>query len=705
MSLPEPVYQEYFCSRNAPLSCDRLQQTTKEFPKAKFCLECGFPALLPEKAEIKGSRGSYQVTRLVGSRGTGRLYLGIQLSNNQPVVIKEYLLPDGCFNQEETRQRQDTFMRVAGVSPADGKVQDFRLISPWDAIADPLVERCYTVTLGNLEAAQTLSEYLTQKGAMTADQVRQVLNQALQTLQFLHTQKLRLPSGQIQKGLVHGNLNLNSLLIVQNHQQYSTIYLCDLALWEGLFVPPSIFQTVIPTCTQDLEDLGRVAFSLWTGRAEFIDPRDEQQWPNSDSELKQFIYRLMGIEIPFESAEAARQALLQLTQENQALSSTTVFTPEQKDKGFRRLIFLFLGIFTLLMFGGGILYFLMRSSEMPEDATSEFYHLVPAFSDVNGVPSGDFTYTGENDGTWTNILKFHPTIQSSLGDLLTHPKPDVNAQFNYQPVTSTNIQTASQPLEEIINNKAQFAITSLFNNVTNNFNDKIVAYDGLLVYVAFSKKDQNLPKALNGQISLEQLRQIYTGQINNWQQLGGPNLPIKAYAPTEPEAVRLFQKIVLKDDPQQIALYQAKVTTQTTEQTQQQIITAFDTGQAGIISYGILSKTWNQCAGYPLALVDANKPASQALFRLNGLPISPSDNICDKNNRLDVQTFRSGSYPLGYPLVVVYPKDNSLLPAGSKFAEMLKTRQGQCLLDKAGVVPLKPIPDQYLISNDCKSLS
>jgi hypothetical protein len=39
---------------------------------------------------------------------------------------------------------------------------------------------------------------------MAAPLVREVLNQTLQTLQFLHTQKLRLPSGQIRQGITHG---------------------------------------------------------------------------------------------------------------------------------------------------------------------------------------------------------------------------------------------------------------------------------------------------------------------------------------------------------------------------------------------------------------------------------------------------------------------------------------------------------------------
>jgi ABC-type phosphate transport system substrate-binding protein len=224
------------------------------------------------------------------------------------------------------------------------------------------------------------------------------------------------------------------------------------------------------------------------------------------------------------------------------------------------------------------------------------------------------------------------------------------------------------------------------------------------VFVPSSKKNDNLPKALQGQISLEHLRQIYTGRITNWQQLGGPNLPIKPFAPNEPEAERLFQKLVFNDDQQQIALYEKTVTRQPTERTQEQIVTEFNEGQAGIISYGILSRTWDQCAGYPLALVDANNHASQALFRLSGQPIDPSDNLCDKDNRLDVHTFATGSYPLGYPLFVVYPKDNRLPPAGRKFAELLITRQGQCLLSKAGLVPLQPVPEKYLNSNGCKSV-
>lgn len=697
MPFVESFYKEYHCSRNAPLNCDQPQQTVQQLPKAKFCLECGFPVTLPDKSEIRGSRGTYQVISFLGSRGMGRLYSGIQLNDSQPIVIKEYLLPTRCFNAEETRQRKETFIRIAGLTPADGGTRDFRLSNLWEAIADQQGERCYLVSKGNLEASQTLSRYLLEKGSMTAPQVREVLNQALQTLQFLHTQKLRLPSGQMQQGLAHGNLSLDSLLLVENNQQFY-IYLCDLAAWERLFDPPLI-QSSSPKLEQDLVALGRVAFSLWVGRSaddssrQPPNLRDDQQWPHSDRHLKQFLCRLLGLDTPFNSAEAARQALLQLPKEEQANNS--VPSPdEQKEKGFRRSPLLVIGILALLLVGGVIWYF-KRPTEYPQHDLRAFWSLLPSFSDINGVPVGKFTYTGESDGTWSFVLKRKPESERFLEELLVKPKPDVNAQFSYLPESSTDVDTTSAPIEAVRTGKVNFALTSLVSNLTDDLDSKPVAYDGLLVFVPFSKKNQNLPKTLNGQISLEQLRQLYTGQITNWQQLGGAKLPVKLYAPKEPEAVRLFKQRVLRDDPQQIALYEANVTPQNTEETQRQIVSEFDKKQdpVGIISFGILSKTWDQCAGYPLALVDGSKPASQALSRLNGQPIDPTFNLCDKNNRLNIQTFVTESYPLGYPLVVVYPNNNKLSPPGRKFAELLTTRQGQRLLSKVGLVPLQPVPE------------
>ncbi|MBD2195865.1 substrate-binding domain-containing protein [Calothrix anomala FACHB-343] len=705
--MPAEFYQEYPCSYNAPLNCDRPFQTAQEIKGAKFCLECGFPATLPEEAVIKGNRDNYQVGNFLGTRGNGRLYTGIQLKDRQPVIIKEYLLPSRCFNEQETRERKDTFKRVGGVTLADSRTQNFRLVNTWEAIADEKGERCYLITKGT-ETAQTLRQYITQNGAMTALQVRELLNQALQTLEFLHSQKLRFPSNQVQQGLAHGNLSLDSILIqLENNQPY--IYFDDLAIWENVFIPPAKTQPAPCKREQDLEALGLVAFYLLVGRTttysnEPLNPRDNDHWPHTDNHLKKFIYRLLRLENPFATAEAARQALLQLPQENQVNNVTQLSASEDKEKDFRKKL-IWLLIFVLLLLGGGIWYYL--SQRQPTEDKSKYavwLGLVRRFSEVNNVPSGKFSYTGERDGTWSFILKQQIEDQT-LEKWLTNPKPEVKAEFNYQPVKAQDLDNVNQSLEAVISGEQNFAITSVVDKITDKLEKKSFADDGLLVYVAFNKKDSNLANALGGKITLEQLRQIYTGKITNWQQVNPklPNLPIKPYAPTEPEAIYQFQKLVLQNDPQDVALFKNIPRLDTTK-TQNTIRSEILEGkQTGIIGFGILTKTWAQCTGYPLAIVNGNNNPSQPLFqKRDRRPINPADDLCQHDNYFfDVTAFQR--YPLRYPIFVVYPKDKSRQPPGSTFAEILTTRQGQCLLSKVGLVALQNIPDD-IKSYACKSV-
>ncbi|MEH1942726.1 MAG: substrate-binding domain-containing protein [Nostoc sp.] len=707
----ESFYKQYPCSYNSPLSCDRPFQTAQQIKGAKFCLECGFPATLPQEAEIKGSQGTYQIVSYIGVRGLGRLYSAIQLKDKQPVIIKEYLLPNRSFNESETLKRKETFKRVGGISLADSRIQNFRLVETKEAIADEKGEHCYLISTG-IESSQTLAKYLIERGAMTSPEVREVLNQGLQTLQFLHTQKLRFPSNQIQLGITHGNINLDSILIkIENNQNFS-IYFCDLAIWENLFIPPIIPQPTAARPEQDLESLGLVAFYLWVGRTtnfspnQPLDPRDNQQWPDIDRHLKQFIYRLIGLETPFESAEAARQALLELPKEDRVNSSVDSPDSQKIQKRFPMPLLLLI-ILALLLLGGGIWYWLWGKKTDSPNQYILWSRLVRNFSEVPNVPSGKFTYTGEKDSTWSYVLT-QPVDNSRLVDLLTTPKSDATATFNYESVLSANLNNPIKSIEEVQTSKKDFAITSLVDNITDKLAKKPIAYDGLLVFVAFNKRDSNLANALGGQISLEQLRQIYTGKITNWQQINTklPNLTVKPFAPTEPEAISKFQEIVLKNAPQDEALFEATVknTKIDTTKTQNQIRSETLEGRTtGIISFGIISKTSSQCTGYPLAIADGKKSAIQPLFqRGDRRSINPSDDLCQHDNYyVDVTTFQS--YPLGYPLYVVYPKDSTRLQGGSTFAQMLTTRQGQCLLTKVGLVALQPMPDD-INSYACKSV-
>lgn len=714
-SLPvslKPGYPKYRCREGNPLHCELPLQTLQQDPTATACRECGFPTPLSPETKIRGNRGIYQIDRLLSSRGRGRLYQAVRLPDRQPVIIKEYLLPKPYFNREEIRMRQDTFTRLAGLDLADGRVQDFRLITPLEAIADSRRDGGYLVSPGNLDASPTLAGYLKQTGALTGRQVRDCLNQVLQSLEFLHGQKYRLPSGFVQQGLPHGNLSLDSLLVVPNFQGFF-LYLCDLALWEDLFAPPQV-QPPSHSLAEDLEQLGYVAFYALAGKAHDpesgkpLDPTVDKHWPPVDPALKAFIFNLMGIGThPFLSAEAARQALLKLRLATVATEPTLepplTETTQTQSKSSRLYLWL-LGILGLLVLGILVGWLWRRNNSNNAIATEP---LPCCIEQVSGVPSGRFTYTAQQESTGDYIMQRENLIalgQTLEGELETR-QPQL--QLSYQPQPSVE-----EALAAVRSAEADFALTSAIDNLDAALNYEQIAYDGLVIFVPFSyaSRANSLPQQLQGRMTFEQLRQLYTGQITNWREIGGPDLPVRLYIPTEDAAVRRFEQRVLQDE-NAIATFRQLIQQDTsptpfftdssrptiiplqTFATLRTLIQGFETGEFGGISFGTLSQVFGQCSVYPLALVEGNTLPISPLIQANEEPITPRTDLCnDKGSyQPNTEALITQRYPLAYPLTVVYPRDNRRPPVGEKFAEMLKTTEAQRLLAEAGLIPLQPL--------------
>jgi hypothetical protein len=177
---------------------------------------------------------------------------------------------------------------------------------------------------------------------------------------------------------------------------------------------------------------------------------------------------------------------------------------------------------------------------------------------------------------------------------------------------------------------------------------KEVAYDALVVFVAFSysKRDKSLPQALKGEITFENLRKLYTGQITNWKEIGGPDLQVKLYIPDDTEAVRIFEQRVLKDN-QQIELFRSlqrkgnqslplvktswvpEIIRLSTFEMLRKVIQDFEDEQVGAIAFGTLSRVFGQCSVYPLALRDRENSPVQALV--------PRQRSASKSNHGSVQ--------------------------------------------------------------------
>ncbi|MEB3826367.1 substrate-binding domain-containing protein [Phormidium sp. CCY1219] len=729
----KPLYPKYSCLRANPLACEVPQQTQEERPKAKFCRECGFPVPLPMETQIQGSRGTYQVERLLGYRNMGRLYEGIKLSDRQPVVIKEYLFPKRYFNKEETRQRRELFLLFSRVSLADGRVQDPRLLTPTEAIASPLENRCYLITQGKIDSFPTLASYLLQTGPLSSFQVYQALDQVLQSLQFLHGQKFRLHSGLVKPGIAHGNLSLDSLLIVP-HLQGFFIYLCDLGLWENPF-HPILPESVNLSPERDLKDLGYIAFYLLAGSAVDLEterplnPTVEEDWPPVNRDLKNFILNLIGIgNLPFHSAENARQTLLKLpisageiqsSLANKSAPNELITEPiSEKKKPWRRILGVSLGILGVVLLGLLIYWLVTRKETRATDEQTQC-----CIENVAGIPLGDFIYTTVESGIWNyvldqpNLIARGKTLESELRLRISPPGEEGEpAPISFR---AQEEPSATEAIAQVLSQSADFAIANLLSAKAvygdlfyTELGYEAFAYDGIVVFVPFSyaRRENSLPHELNGTITFEQLRQIYTGEITNWSQLGGPDLEIKLYVPVEEEAVRMFESRVLKDrgaiaqfralrqnqtQPGSFAVTPARITSLSTFAMLRQVIRDFEDNTIGSIGFGSLSKVFGQCSVYPLAIArDNSSPISPLIHPQLNQPITPDSDLCnDKGSYFpNAEAFRNNRYPLAYPLSIIYLRDNRLEPVGEKFAEILKTTEAQRLIYQTGLIPLNPLP-------------
>ncbi len=638
--------------------------------------------------KIRGQRGTYHVLQWLRARGAGHLFIGTQVGANQPVVVKEYLLPPRFFNAEEARQRQQAFTSLAGLTLADGRLQDSRILAPLEAIADTYsVERCYLVT-DQRDAHLTLRHHLANGGALSAEQVREILDQVLQSLIFLHLQRFVLPAGQLQSGLVHGNISLDSLLWVQQSPPQSQqwfVYLCDLALWERLFDPP-IVELPIHTVADDLSDLGQVAFRLLVGREDPNHrPNHPEHWPETDPALRTFILRLLRLESPFESAVVAREALRAIpptvVQSDQAIAVDEAATRKRRIPW----VGMGVGVFVLLLLGAlGWLFWRWWSGR-----SAIAQPRLCCLADVAAVPDGEFTYTALDGSTWGQIARQQPATLGlpTFNQQLEADQPDF--QLAFQAVGSV-----ADAIAMVESGQADFAVIPWVEDLPPTLAVQVVAYDGLAMVVPFSysQRRQGLPRSLGGSLTLNQVRRLYNGEFVSWRDVGGGDMPVRLYAPANSEALALFDRLVYPETGFNPSDTGNLPTLLPTFEMLRTVIRDFEEEDVGAIAFAPLSQISGQCSIYPLALKAPGSPAVQPLALTTGEPITPALDLCDRKGQYfpDLEALQQQIYPLAYPIAVIYPLDNRLPPVGQKFATLLLTDEGQQYLWRNGLVPLYP---------------
>jgi phosphate transport system substrate-binding protein len=180
--------------------------------------------------------------------------------------------------------------------------------------------------------------------------------------------------------------------------------------------------------------------------------------------------------------------------------------------------------------------------------------------------------------------------------------------------------------------------------------DEAICYDGIGIIVHPSNGAVDLTMA--------QVKDIYTGKISNWKDVGGKDAPIVVVSREEGSGTRdAFQEIVgykAEELIKSAQISQGNGAVKTTVSTNENAI--------GYVSFEVMMKDGK---------VD---PAIKAL-KVDGVEATP-ENVLAK------------TYKVSRPFLVVY-QESKLSQEGKSFIEFIKSDEGQKIAKDSGAIPLK----------------
>jgi serine/threonine protein kinase len=304
------------------------------------------------------------------------------------------------------------------------------------------------------------------------------------------------------------------------------------------------------------------------------------------------------------------------------------------------------------------------------------------FAQVKDVPSGNFKFGGST--TWATTRRLESSIDAAIKGV------SPNYDIVYTDASSPDVRSArdgkcdKKPGSNagicwLIEGDLDFAQSSVALDkskyadlvAANRLKEQAVAYDALSVVVN--------PKLQISGLTVAQLRDIYTGKVTNWSEVGGPNLPILALsrAETAGGTVSSFKDLVLKKGDS----WKFKQVTNTTEGLQQ-----VKTNLGGIYYGAGKEVIVDFCDTKPLPI---GKTADSLVKPYQEPLQSPEACGRGQRNKLNTEVIKNQEYPLTRKIYVIIKADGTdRQKAGEAYANLLKTKQGQNLLEKAGFVSI-----------------
>ena len=514
-----------------------------------------------------------------------------------------------------------------------------------------------------------LTNPLSWEDSISSRRIYHILKDVLQSLEYLHLDCHLLSNSS---GIAHGDLKLENLA----EDEFGKVYLRNLKLFNFQF-PVDEF-TKSSEKSKDLQNLGfYVDRYIIDGNRHLIADRLQRFVEDLQNGKYKKVERAIDELNRIKSSEGNLSRKLSTTepsQEKPNLTNVRAFVRQI----LKYLLLVILGFLLFFLFG-----FLKSKLFLPTPlqlstqncVESENCYIQTVFNRNQTIDSNLTYYSGE---LWRKKWEVEHQFQSrsTLEEIFRERGMKLDVSFEENPSRSDiEIGPEIEPRPE-------------------DWTQEAIAYDGFVVFVSNQETDegQRLANLLRGQISLSDLRQIYNGRLRYWSEVNGMrrlrtlSKEIEVYfADEESELEEQFKKLLYSDSNEilrgDIPQYSSTMET----------IGAVANPNRYAIGVARLGKVFEQCSVYPLAIINDSGDVIQPFIDESERPIDSTTDLCmDKGSYFpDRAQFASGGYPLGYQWIAAYPEGEHTEKARG-FIEMLRTQEGQTLLQEVGLIPLPP---------------